>query len=347
MYMHTERHFTNIKQAIILVLLLIVVAGCSNGEQAAENGSNTNNGAAESTPSSSPAASSEMRTLEGLQGTVEIPAQPQRIAGLSYAYADHLLALGMKPYAMVTQIGTDMPAYLKDRLEDVIPLGLVQEFNKEALLEAEPDLILANQATLENYDTLKAIAPVYMTGYFKNSLDWFKDTAKAVGKEQEADEIVEALYQKAEDLGDKIAASSKADDTILIFRLSGKQIQIFAPSETDPDAFYSPNLLYDIAGLQAPDFAQAGIHMKEVLENVSLELLPQLNPDHIFLILSGSEADNKDALDNMRNNAVWKGLTAVQQDQVYLVNNTVWIAGFGPIAYSQVLDEVEAALLGE
>lgn len=87
--------------------------------------------------------------------------------------------------------------------------------------------------------------------------------------------------------------------------------------------------------------------MKEVLENVSLELLPQLNPDHIFLILSGSEADNKDALDNMRNNAVWKGLTAVQQDQVYLVNNTVWIAGFGPIAYSQVLDEVEAALLGE
>ncbi|WP_160319691.1 hypothetical protein [Paenibacillus xylanivorans] len=32
--------------------------------------------------------------------------------------------------------------------------------------------------------------------------------------------------------------------------------------------------------------------MNEVIENVSLELLPALNPDRIFMIISGSEADN-------------------------------------------------------
>ncbi|KAG2852050.1 hypothetical protein PC114_g28828, partial [Phytophthora cactorum] len=184
--------------------------------------------------------------------------EPKRIAGLTYAYADHLVALGMKPFAMVTQVGQEMPAYLKDKLEGVVPLGSVNEFNKEALLDTEPDLILSNEVLVDEYDAISAIGPVYMSSYFSNSLEWFKDTAKVLGKEKEADEIVDQLYQKAKDLGTKVADSDAADDTILIFRLTDKQIQVFAPSDKSPYAFYSPNLLYDIAGLHAPDLAKAG-----------------------------------------------------------------------------------------
>lgn len=341
----------NLKAGIILMLLLIMVAGCSKAEQASTGESTST--ASESTESTNGTSSSdseanntETRTVEGIKGPVDIPAEPKRIAGLTYAYADHLVALGMKPYAMVTQVGQEMPAYLKDKLEGVVPLGSVNEFNKEALLDTEPDLILSNEVLVDEYDAISAIGPVYMSSYFSNSLEWFKDTAKVLGKEKEADEIVDQLYQKAKDLGTKVAASDAADDTILIFRLTDKQIQVFAPSDKSPDAFYSPNLLYDIAGLHAPDLAKAGIVMNEVIENVSLELLPELNPDRIFMIISGSETDNEQALTKLRDNAVWKGLKAVKSDQVYMVDNTVWVAGFGPIAYGQVLDEVEQALLG-
>ncbi|MBE0343579.1 hypothetical protein E4V51_25455 [Paenibacillus sp. 28ISP30-2] len=47
-------------------------------------------------------------------------------------------------------------------------------------------------------------------------------------------------YQKAEDRGQKVSASPVADDSVLIIRLSGKQIQVFAPSAKDTNAFYSP-----------------------------------------------------------------------------------------------------------
>jgi iron complex transport system substrate-binding protein len=77
-------------------------------------------------------------------GEVKIPAEPKKIAALVYAHADHLLALGIKPDSLVTQVGSEFLPYLKDRLQGVKPLGLAHELSLEAVLATEPDLIIAN-----------------------------------------------------------------------------------------------------------------------------------------------------------------------------------------------------------
>ena len=40
-------------------------------------------------------------------------------------------------------------------------------------------------------------------------------------------------------------------------------------------------------------------------------------------------------------------MNAVKKNHVHFVDNTVWVAGFGPVAYGQLLDEVNTALLGK
>ena len=349
--MHSFKRMTGSKRlsAFILgVLILLLIAGCSSDTQTKQETppldvvQETEATNAEQTPETEV---SETQVVAGLFGEIEIPTNPQRIAGLTYAYADHLIALGLKPHSIVTQNGMEFPDYLKDRMEGVIPLGQVNSFDKEVLLSTNPDLILANQALSEHYDQISKIAPTYMTSYFPSSLAWFKNTAKVLGKEQEAEVIVNDLMDRAKELGERVAASDVAGETVMIFRLNDKLIQLFAPSVADDDSFYSPDMLYDVAGIPSPDYASMGIVMNEVLENISLELLPQINPDHIFLILSGGEALNESALKELRDNSLWRNLTAVQNDNVYTVDNTVWIAGFGPVAYNLVLDQVEEALL--
>ncbi|MNI84200.1 Fe(3+)-citrate-binding protein YfmC precursor [compost metagenome] len=74
---------------------------------------------------------------------------------------------------------------------------------------------------------------------------------------------------------------------------------------------------------------------------ISLELIPQLDADHIFITTdTGSEDKTKQLLDN----PLWKNLPAVKQGHVYEVNFETWMKS-GPIADGKKIDDVLAALV--
>lgn len=75
--------------------------------------------------------------------------------------------------------------------------------------------------------------------------------------------------------------------------------------------------------------------------NISLEVIPQLTADHIFLTMdTGADQQYKDLTEN----TLWKNLPAVKGGRVYEVNFETWMKS-GPIADGMKIEDVVQALV--
>jgi iron complex transport system substrate-binding protein len=337
---HFFSHFIRRGAVVLAVMLLVgLLAGCgANGN----SGGAANGSTSEQTDSSSNATSSaspstteaETRTIATVKGDVVVPAHPKKVAGMLYVFADHLLALGIEPHAMVTYNDLGFPEYLADQMKNTLVIGSGEAPNFEALLQAEPDLILASKTLNEaNYDELSKIAPTILFDN-ENEGDWerFRETAAVFGMEAEADRIQAEYEAKVIDVHDRLAAEAP-DETVAFMRVQDKQLQLIQPSDNFT--------LFGALGLTPASVE--GIDFKDSWNvPISAEVLPELNPDRMFVILRPGDA-NKLALDNIMDTSIWSYLNAVKNDKVYIGDANLWFAGFGPIGLSKVIDEVAAA----
>ncbi|MDO3408954.1 ABC transporter substrate-binding protein [Saccharibacillus sp. CPCC 101409] len=325
---------------LLLGLIAALLAGCGSGGSTAGTGA----GSAEAEPSKTdaPAAAAssgeetggETRTVSTVMGDVEIPAHPKKVAGMLYVFADHLLALGIEPHAMVTYDDLGFPEYLADRMTDTIAIGPGESPNLEALLQAQPDLILASKTMNEaNYEQLSKIAPTILFDN-ENEGDWerFKETAAVFGMEEEADRIHAKYDAKTAEVKKELAAKAKGE-TVAFMRVQDKQLQLIQPADNFT-LFGALGLTP--ASVDGIDF-EGGWNVA-----ISEEVLPDLNPDRMFIILRPGDA-NKLALERIQGTSIWKGLNAVRDNRVYIGDANLWFAGYGPIGLSRVIDEVEAA----
>lgn len=78
--------------------MLGLVVGCSNS---GNNGGSAVAGSTSPVPAKT-AENTDTRIISTIKGDIEIPAHPKKVAGMLYVFADHLLALGIEPHAMVT-----------------------------------------------------------------------------------------------------------------------------------------------------------------------------------------------------------------------------------------------------
>ncbi|MEK5492116.1 iron-siderophore ABC transporter substrate-binding protein [Paenibacillus sp. FSL R7-0297] len=316
------------------VLMLGLIVGCSNS-------GNKGSSAVAATPS--PAAANlaentETRIISTIKGDIEIPAHPKKVAGMLYVFADHLLALGIEPHAMVTYNDLGFPEYLADQMKDTIAIGSGEAPNLEALLESEPDLILASKTlNEENYEQLSRIAPTILFDN-ENEEDWtrFRQTAEIFGKEAEAHQIHADYEAKIAKVRDKLAAAAP-NETVAYMRIQDKQLQLIQPG--DNFTLFGP-LGRTPASTERIDFKDSW--------NVAIseEVLPELNPDRMFIILRPGDS-NQTALDNIMNTSIWANLTAVKNNHVYIGDANLWFAGYGPIGLSKVIDEISGAYVPE
>ncbi|WP_341281370.1 ABC transporter substrate-binding protein [Paenibacillus sp. FSL H8-0537] len=328
-----------------LLLLIGLLAACgqssSTGNAAASGSpseqaesSSTESPSAES-PSASPAASeAETRTISTVKGDVVVPAHPKKVAGMLYVFADHLLALGIEPHAMVTYNDLGFPAYMADQMKDTIEIGSGEAPNYEALLEAAPDLILASNTLSEaNYDQLSKIAPTILFDN-ENEGDWerFHETAAVFGLEAEAERIQAEYDKKVADAHDKLAAEAP-NETVAFMRVQDKQLQLIQPN----DNF----IIFGALGL-TPASVEAVDFKDSWNVPISAEVLPELNPDRMFIILRPGDV-NKVALDTIMSTSIWSNLNAVKNNRVYIGDANLWFAGYGPIGLSKIIDEITNA----
>ncbi|KUP24627.1 ABC transporter substrate-binding protein [Paenibacillus sp. DMB5] len=332
--------------AVMLIMVMAVMAACGTNDNAASgNAAQTENAAeaaASSTPDgNTPAATDSTggdeggtRTVTGEFGDVEIPAHPQRIAGIYVE--DYLKALGITPVVQWYH-----PSWGK---QDYLGLD-VPEFDitgsMEALLDQNPDLIIldggADQAAYENYSK---VAPTYRLPetVLQDSRLMLGAIADALGIPEKAESVLAEYDAKVSD-GKAKLQQAIGQEKVAVIRLNvaDKSFALFGVKNR-----YT-GVIYDQFGLTPVDMAA---EMTDYQSIISEEVIPELDADHIIVFLDNGDWDtpeNQDAL-SILDGPLWKNIPAVKNGNIYRMERSHWQSG-AITANSMKLDDLLKAIV--
>ncbi|MEC0225713.1 ABC transporter substrate-binding protein [Paenibacillus alba] len=323
----------------LLVSLVMFLGACSASNQSSTNaGVGTPNQAnAKNTESANnnPAATSALAapvTIQHLKGEMTLKSVPKKIVVLDVQYADQMLALGFKPAgSVIAETDNGLPPYLGDKMGNIPLLGTYLEPNLEGIIAIEPDLIIATDYHNKIYDNLVKIAPTII---LQRTEDWQTVLLKfgqILNKPQEAQDMVTGYKQKISDLKAALAPKMKGQ-TVALIRPRDKMIRLQTTSHR------TSQILYDDLGLTPPQMA---INAKDTSTMISLEVLPELAADHMFLL---QDDTNLELTTKFQDTSIWKNLKAVKDKHVYAENTAQWIGYYGPIAIKLIVDQIADAL---
>ncbi len=315
----------------IMILSVVVLLAAACGEAKTGDPSArpiAGNSSAEPSDSAAPNAQ-QTRIVHDIVGDVVIPVHPERI--VAPYVEDALVALGVTP-ALQWSLGSYVQDYLQPYLEDVPFLDFTDGPNLEALLAADPDIIVlytSNLAKDGGYEQFGKIAPTYA---FEDATVSWKDTLHTLGdilgKQEEANAAIQAYEDKLEEAKAVLQPYTEGK-TFAVIRVKPKEFLLM------DGTYYSGPVLYDDLGLEPHPL------IKELSwdynYSFSLELLPDLDADYIFLLVQGEAARDKAV--ELRNSSLWQDLPAVKNNHVFEVDISYWMAA-GAIAHGKKIDDV-------
>lgn len=300
---------------ISIITTLVLVTACSD--------SNTDN-----------KEKSDTRVVQSVKGEVKIPSNPKKIVDISGS-SEELLIAGYTPIATanIDSYETDkLPSYIREELKYVKIVGhsMMDTMDMEAILEANPDLIIMSQRQEKIYDQLKEIAPVVMMKDYAN--DWrskLTDVSKIFDKEDEAKDWLQKYDEKATKLGKEVVEKN-GEKTYLPVLASSGQFMVFSDGGIG-------TLINDDMKLARPKNMpkQDGI----TLPMVSMEGLTDIDADHIIVI--ATESDKKD----LENSAIWAQIRAVKDGNVTILDAAPFFSqSYNPIGKELLLESVKNEL---
>ncbi|BFT69302.1 helix-turn-helix domain-containing protein [Paenibacillus sp. P36] len=274
------------------------------------------------------------RTITHLKGELPLDKIPENIVVLDAQYIDQLLTLGKQPVGTViaTSDVSEFPAYLSHQLSGIQLMGTKEKPDLEAIKLAEPDLIICTEFQAHKYDELAQIAPTLL---LDRNADWrstLQTFAQILDKEQEVPDVLVSYEHKIATLQAALA-SKLGGETVALIRPRDHQIRLHTIAHRTAD------ILYGDLGIQAPDCAK---DKESSSKWISLESL-----QHVDRLLVLTDDSNKELISEYQKSEEWQRLRAVQANQVYSVNTTMWIGYYGPIAIDLILDEIAEAFLQE
>ncbi|MBI1295948.1 ABC transporter substrate-binding protein [bacterium] len=277
------------------------------------------------------------RAITGNFGDICIPATPQRIIAMNEGVMANLLALGVTPIGVVDWANRDFTQYLGDTTQTIASVGTTDGPNYEAMLLLNPDLILAMPFDVdeETLPLLSQIAPVAVSPF--SSVDWRGNilfTGEAAGKMAAAEALVSTSNARLEEFRTAYAAQAPANETIAIIRSRADTFNIY-----NKESFIAE--LSKEAGLRQP----AAFDEIEAWNSMSMEAITLLTSDKLFVMVRNEREAG--AFLDLAASPLWQTIPAVQQDEVHLVNWSVWVAGWNIVGANLVIDDLFFFMLGE
>ncbi|MDT0278144.1 ABC transporter substrate-binding protein [Blastococcus goldschmidtiae] len=274
------------------------------------------------------------RTVEHAMGSTEIPERPERVVVLDTGELDSVLSLGVTPVgAVTTDVSQEFLSYLAEDAADVEVVGTIAEPNLEEIAALEPDLILSNSVRHEAiYDQLSQIAP---TVFAADLGDTWKENllldAEALGKEEEAEELLAEYEQQAADLGEAIG--DPAGTTVSPLRFVGGPIRAYQPQS------FIGTVLADI-GL---DQVELPTGETTTFAELSPERLTDADADVVLYSSYGPADESGEAA--VVAGPLWPLLTAVENGQAFQVDDDVFYTGIGLRAATLQLEQLRELLV--
>ncbi|MDT3425881.1 iron complex transport system substrate-binding protein [Paenibacillus forsythiae] len=296
---------SKIISVLCMALLLFVLAACGNktGNEAASKPSN------EPVNDSKPAT----RIVESVNGPVEIPASPQRIANLWNANNEIMLMMGggdklVATTTYVKKLASFQKVY--PRINEVTaPFDSSSgDINIEELLKTQPDLIIA-YAQDKSLDKLKELNIPVVTSSFTD-FDGLKETVRLVGEVlgedgvKRADEYTAYLEDNFKRVTD-ITSTIPENERVKVYFTQGFLA-------TDGRNSMAQAWIEAAGGINI-----AAKDIEGLKKTVTFEQILDWNPD-IIVNATPPWTEAPKEVEDMMNNPKWKEIKAVQDNRVYM-----------------------------
>ena len=254
--------------------------------------------------------------VDDLGRTVTV-SKPQRVACLLGSFAQVWQLAGGEVAATADDAWDDLNLELSDTC---VNLGNTKELSLELLLSAQPDFILASANTRQNVEWMETLEGAKIpTAYFDVSdfddylrllelctnitgrKDLFEQHGMAVQRQ------INAVREKAENRG--------STPKVLCMRASASMVTVKNSED---------NVLGEmLKSLGCINIADAD---SSLLENLSLEKILEEDPDYIFIVQRGDDAEGMKAYVEamMQENPAWQQLTAVQEGRLYFMDKNLY-----------------------
>jgi len=305
------------------------------------------------TAAPSGSAAGDCVEIEHALGTACVPADPQRIVSLDPLTAlPTLLEVGAPVVASLSVYADadPFPTYLDPALvEGIEVIGSMQSVNLEAIAAADPDLIIGAVPIVEPLlSDLEAIAPTVATRYTFYESGWRDDVrtvAAAVGRSDAIEERFAELDARIAEVTDFLAAQGGTHTLTRVDVFAGQPLYYRYACTWFGDVLNAVGVT--APEQQSPDDCTDGDY-ESILVYLTLEQLDALDADAIVAYQQQASSGEVGAspLETLEGSPLWAGLTAVQNDRVFVLGDA-WGLGGSVTSALAVLDDLEHVVFAE
>lgn len=304
------------KKLIYIILMVLILTGCGNRNT--QYSVTTVHTMSENTEMTE---DDEGYTFTDAFGRNVTVGNPKRVAALLGSFADIWYLAGGEVVASADDAWEDFDLPMS---EDAINLGMTKDLSLEKLFEANPDFVLASSNTSGNVEWLEVLEAAGITvAYFEvNDFDDYLNVLKIctdiTGRsdlyEKHGLAILEQIEQTIGSSKKRIEEKGMAP-TVLNLRASST----FIRAKNSKNNVLG-EMLYNLGCINIAD------NEKSLLENLSIEQIILQDPEYIFFIQQGDDAEGTKA--NIESfiseNPAWSELTAVKEGKVFMLEKSLY-----------------------
>lgn len=271
---------------------------------------------------------------------LEVPYYPTRIVFIDYVALDLCAALGIldNPDVEFLTIQSSLGEYLQSYIPEGSPdLGGLKEYDMEAIMSFEPDIIFTSGRTMSAYDEFSIIAPTVCTSltYEPSTFESFKTintrNASIFGLEDECLEIINSYTDRLE------ALQAWADgQTAALTLFTGGAMT------TNGNSSRTSMITNDLGFLNVAADVDATHGV-----DASYEALLEINPDYIFVLDRDSaiSAEGASTAAELLDNAIIHETSAWQNGNIVYLDPVVWYQHEGGLmAMDIMLSDLEVGM---
>lgn len=317
--MRTTRPLTATSLALVAALAL---AGCA------------------STPAAENTAASATVTITDNHGSIEVPVNPERVVALDNTTFQTLSDWDISLVAAPKPLMYDLWPNLSGE-DNVLDVGLHREPDLEAVIEAEPDLIVGGYRFASFYEDLKDIQPAIVETTAREGEEHISELKRQVGLLGQVFDREAEAQKLADELDAAVAAATEAyngTDTVVGLITSAGEISYAAPGEGRGVGALFPTLgLVPGIDREAEDASHGDDISVEAIAAAAPEWLIVLDRDAMF-----NEEGYVSAKELIEGSEALQNVPAVQKGQIVYLAPSFYLDE-GIQSYTQLYSDVAAA----
>lgn len=262
-------------------------------------------------------------TVEDNHGPIEVPMSPERVVALDNTTFQTLSDWGVRLVAAPKPLMYDLWPSLSGG-DEVLDVGLHREPDIEAVLSADPDLIVGGYRFREIYDQLKDIQPATIETSPRDGEEHtseLKRQTTILGQVFDKNAEAAALNAGLDEAISEAKAAYDPSQTVMGLIASGGKISYAAPGEGRGVGHLFPTLGLTPALDRAAEDASHG-------DDISVEAIAAANPEWLFVLdrdAQFGEDGYVSAKDLVENAEALKNVPAVQKGQVVYLDGSFYL----------------------